>query len=136
MKRARHVSKYKRGPPPKKNPLKLSSGGQVHCCTSSLSYMSILETHLYQCTGWHCCERLGTASVNFYVFRNSFNVFAHFMMGDLHVHLTILCWVFSNFWPKMAWSWCPNLSIYQISPQVTFFFVSPEEKSPPKETFC
>ena len=96
--------------------------------------MSILGTHLYQCTNWHCCERLRSASVNFFkdfiylflergreeeregenhqcvvashtatgdplvhkpsfnplshnsqvnFFKDFFNVFAHFMMGDL-----------------------------------------------------
>ena len=42
--------------------------------------MSVLGNHLYQCTSWHCCERLHLASVNFS--EDSFNAFAHFMMGD------------------------------------------------------
>ena len=40
--------------------------------------MSVLGTHPYQRTGWHCCERLCLASVNF--FEDSFRVFAHFKM--------------------------------------------------------
>ena len=34
---------------------------------------------------WCGCERLCSASVNF--FEASFSVFSHFMMGDLRVHL-------------------------------------------------
>ena len=53
------------------------------------TYTSILTgslgTHLYQCTSWHCCERLHLASVNF--FEDPFTMFAHFMMGDLQAHL-------------------------------------------------
>ena len=47
--------------------------------------MRVLGTHLYQYTNWHCCERLHLDSVNF--LEDSFNTFAHFMMGDLQTHL-------------------------------------------------
>ena len=47
--------------------------------------MSVLGTRLYQYTNWHCCERLHLDSVNF--LEDSFNTFAHFMMGDLQTHL-------------------------------------------------
>ena len=43
---------------------------------------------LYQCTSWHCCERLRSASVN--IFEDSFNMFAHFVMGGLQAHLPTL----------------------------------------------
>ena len=42
------------------------------------------------------------------------------MMGDLQVHLTTVCWVFSSFWPKTAWSLCPTLPIQLISPSDFF----------------
>ena len=31
--------------------------GGTHVAQASSS-VSVLETHLYQCTSWHCCERL------------------------------------------------------------------------------
>ena len=55
-------------------------------------------------------------------------------MGDLWVHLPMLCWVFT-FFPK-AWLMCPTIHIHPILPWVTFFFVSPDEKSPQSEMFC
>ena len=58
-------------------------------------------THLYQRTSWHCFGKLCSASVHF--FYDSFNVFAHFMRGDFWAHLLTTHWVFSSFWPKMAW---------------------------------
>ena len=95
--------------------------------------MSILGNHLYQCSSWHCCKRLCLASVNF--FEDSFNVFAHVMMGDLWVCLLAPCWVFSSFGPKTAWPSGPNLPIHPILPWETFF-CSPEWKSPEIEIFC
>ena len=76
------------------------------------------RTHLYQCTSWHCCERLYTASVHFF-FWDPFNT--HFMTGGLWVHLLISRWVFSSFWPKTAWTLCPTLPIHPISPQQLLF---------------
>ena len=55
------------------------------------------------------------------IFEDSFNTFAHFLMGDLQAHLPTPCWVFSSFWPKMAWPPCPILLIHPISHQATFF---------------
>ena len=63
-------------------------------------------------------------------------IFAHIMMGDLHVHLSILSWVFSSFWPKKEWPPYPTLPIHLISPWANILFVSPDEKSPPRGTFC
>ena len=75
---------------------------------------------VYQCTSWRWfCQRLGSASVSFFL--KNLNAFAHFMMGDLWVHLPTLCWVFSILGPKTAWPLCPTLPIHPISPQVTFF---------------
>ena len=61
--------------------MELSSGGQAPGSTGFSQQLGVLGTHLYQCTSWHCSERPHSASVNF--FEDSFNVFAHFMMGDL-----------------------------------------------------
>ena len=41
-----------------KNP-ESSSGGQAPCSTGFPRCISVLGTHLYQCTSWHCCEKLG-----------------------------------------------------------------------------
>ena len=63
------------------------------------------------------------------------NVFAHFMMSDLRVHLLILCCVFRGFWAKTAQSPCWTHPIHPILPRPTFF-VSPDEKIPQRETSC
>ena len=42
----------------------LLEGGAL-CSTGFPLWMSVLGTHLYQCTRWRCCERLCSASVNF-----------------------------------------------------------------------
>ena len=66
----------------------LSSGGQAHCSTDFPRWLNVLGIHLDQCTSWHCCERLHSAAVNFFFFlEDSFNACAHFMRGDLRVHL-------------------------------------------------
>ena len=79
-----------------------------------------LGTHLDQGTSWHCCERLHSASVNFF-FEDSLNTFAHFMMGDLRAHLPTPHWLFSSFWPKTGWSPCPTCPIYPILPWANVF---------------
>ena len=43
----------------------LSSGGQAPCSAGFPLQVSVLGTHLYQCTN-RCCERLCSASVNFF----------------------------------------------------------------------
>ena len=47
-------------------------------------------------------------------------MFAPFMMSNLWVHLPTLWWMFSSFWPKMAWPPCPTLPIHPILPRVNF----------------
>ena len=69
------------------------------------------------------------------LFGDSFNVFARFIMGDLQVHLPTPRWVFSSFWPKMAWLQCSTFSIHRISSQATFFGF-PGWKNPERGTFC
>ena len=104
---------------PKK--LELSSGDQAPCGTGFPFYLSVLGTHLYQCTSWPCFERLHLASVNF--FEDSFNTFAHLMMDDLWAHLPTLHWVFSSFWPKMAWPCAPPSLFSQPQGLVFFCFL-------------
>ena len=71
-----HMEKYE-GVPKK---MRLSSGGQAPCSMGFPHSVSVLGAHLYRRTSWHCCERLHSASVNF--FEDSFNAFAYFLMGD------------------------------------------------------
>ena len=66
-------------------------------------------------------------------FEESFNTFAHFMMGELQVHLPMLCWVSSSFLSK-TWPPCSTLPIHLISPQVTYFIFL-DEKSPQSKAF-
>ena len=77
--------------------------------------MSVLGTHLYQCTSWHCCERRYVASVNFFW---RLNEFAHFTVGDLQTHLPTLRWVFSSFrWDNICYNmggpWKPYATLSQ-----------------------
>ena len=96
-------------------------------------WLRFLGTHLYHCTSW-CCERLCLASVNF--FEDSFNAFFHVMMGDLRAHLPTLRWVFASFWQKNCTTPVPHLPYSPVLLQSDFFFVSLDEKSPQRKTFC
>ena len=73
--------------------------------------------------------------------------FCEFFLKSLSTRLPISWWVIyklprphhavlSRFWPKTAWPPCPTLPIHPFSPWATFLFVSPDEKSPQRETFC
>ena len=44
-------------------------------------------------------------------FEDSFNMFAHSMMGDLGAQLLTYHWVFGSFWAKPTWPLCPTLPI-------------------------
>ena len=57
------LRKHMMGEPPK---LKLFSGEQVPCNIGFPGYVSVLGNHLYQCTSWHCYERLCLASANLF----------------------------------------------------------------------
>ena len=90
--------------------------------------MSALGTHLCECTSWRCCVRLCEAVFGFseFFFEDYFSSFAHFLMGDLQAHLPTLHWVFSSFWPKMAWPPCPtlpNLLYGELAPEWLFYFI-------------
>ena len=102
------------------------------CSTGFPCYVNVLGTHLYQCTNWHCYERLHLVSVNFFL--RLFQL-AQFIVGDLQAHLPTPHSVFNSCWPKMTWPQCPTLPIHTILPQDTFF-VSLGKKSPQRETFC
>ena len=68
--------------------LHMSSGGWAPCSTVFFHQVSVLGTHLHQRANWCYCERLCSASVNFFL---RLNAFAHFVMGDLRMHLLTLC---------------------------------------------
>ena len=102
-------------------------------CSTEFPLSLCSRNHLNQCTSWHCCERLHLASVN--IFEDFLNIFVHFMMGNLWVHLPTLHWVFSSFWPKTIWPPSPTIPIHQISPWATFFGF-PKGKSPQREMVC
>ena len=80
---------------------------------------------------------LGEAAYSFseFFFEDSPNVFAHFMMGDLQAHLPTQHCV-QQFSPKMAGPPCPTLPTPDLTPRDFFLFVSLEEKSLQRETFC
>ena len=120
-----------RGVPPK---MGLSSGGEVPCSIGFPCWVSVLGTYLYQCTSWWCCERLHSASVNL-----SWRLwaFAHFMMCYLRAHLPTQHWVFSSFWPKMAWPLYPIPPYWpHLTPKWLFFVVSVDENIPQRKMFC
>ena len=53
-------------PPPKKPWIYLLEGGPLVVQASPPPQVSVLGTHLDQCASWRCCERLRSASVNFF----------------------------------------------------------------------
>ena len=111
--------------------LKLSSAGQVPCTTGFL-HSGVLGSYLDQCASWWCCERLHSASVNF-CWR--LHAVAHFMVGDLWVHLPTLHWVFSSIWQKNWHDPHAPPSLFTWSHPRATFFVSLDEKSPQKDMF-
>ena len=96
-------------------------------------YQCIIMKYIYQLQGvmkkpWNYLLEGGPLVVQasqsrfgFSEFFWSLNTFAHFMMGDLQVHLTTLHWVFSSFWPKMAWLSCPTFPIHWSCSEQPFF---------------
>ena len=108
----------------------LSSGGWSPCSTGFPHYVRVLGTHLYQCTSWHCCERLHSASLNFF----------------LKMHSLISWWViYEHTCPHHA-ECSPVFDQKQHDPHVPpslltrlpkDFLPCPEGKiSPQRETFC
>ena len=123
------------GGPKKNNYLLESRPLVVQASSTALQGVSVLGTHLYQCTAGVV---RGCVRFQWNFFGDSFNVFAHFMMGDLWAHLPTLLSV-GSFWPKTTWYPCPTLPIHLLSLQMTFFFAYFSvwmNKSPQKETFC
>ena len=99
--------------------MELSSGGWAPSGTGFPQKMSVLGTHLDQCTSWHCCERLCSASVNFFFF------------WKLLMCLPISWWViYESTWPKRTeWSavfdqkWHDSFLTHPISPEQFFLFL-------------
>ena len=95
--------------------------------------MSVLGTHLYQCTSWRFCERLHSASVN--VFWRLFQ-FVHFRMDDIWALLPTPCWGSAVFEHKWHDHHAPA-SLFTQSRLSEFFFLFPlDEKNFQRETFC
>ena len=101
--------------------------------------VSLLGAHMYHCTGWHCCERLPLALVNF-LLSTQYGCPFHdgwFRSAPSHTALSV-----QQCLPKRAWPLCPSLPIHPILPQAfclfvcLICFVSPDEKSPQRATFC
>ena len=85
--------------------------------------MSVLETHLYQCTSWHCCERLHLTSVNF--FWSLFEHICPFRDGrsistSAHTVLSV-----QKFLTKNGMTPVPTLLIHPILTQEMFFVCFP-----------
>ena len=95
--------------------------------------MSVLGTHLYQCASWRCCERLCSASVNFF-----WRLFQHvcpfhdgwFMSTPAHTALGVQqCLIKNSMTPVPHPPYSPDLTLSN-------FFCLSDEKSPQMETFC
>ena len=65
---------------------------------------------------------------------DSFDAFVHFTMGDLWAHLPTPCWVFSSFWPKMAWPPC-LIPLFTRSHLKWLLFLFPQMKKSSKGNF-
>ena len=108
---------------PKKNP-ELSSGGWAPCSTGFPRQVVVLGTHLYQCTSWHCCEKLHSASVNF--FENSFNICplhdGWFTSTPAHTALSVQQFLTKISMNPMPHPLCSPLCSFRISPWMTFFY--------------
>ena len=91
--------------------------------------MSVLGTHLRQCTNWCFCERLCLASVNFFL--KILNVFVYFMMGDMNApgHSALCSTVFDQKWHGHHAS--PSLFI-RFHPKQHFFCLFPWTKKSSK----
>ena len=110
----------------------LSSGGWTPYSTGFPCYVTFIGTHLYQCTTWHCCERLHSASVNF------FEDFQHicpfhggcYMSAPAHTVLTVQQFLTKNGMTLMPHPpYSPNLVPSNYFPPM-------DEKGPERETFC
>ena len=109
----------------------LSPGGQVPCSTGFPHEVSVLGTHLYQCTSWRCCERMHLALV--ISFEKSFSVFAHFMIDDLE-----------HTWPPCTECLAvfdqnqhdPPMPHLPYSPNLSPSDTPALKKNPQRETFC
>ena len=99
-----------------KNP-ELSSGGWAPCSAGFPQYVSVLGIHLYQCTSWHCFERLRSASVNFFWRLSALLISWWVIYKRTCPHP---CWRLSSCWAKTTWPPCLTFTIRLISPRVTF----------------
>ena len=117
----------------KKN-LELSSGGWAPCSIGFPSEVSVVGTHLYPCTSWWCCEKLCSASVNF--FRRLFQCICPFHDGWFTSTSDRTVLSVQQFLTKNSMT--PMFHLPH-SPHLTprnFFFVFLGVKSPQRKTCC
>ena len=108
-------------------------GGSNKMKFSSGVWVSVLGTHLQQWTSWHCCERLCLASVSFFLTTRQVCPFHErcFTSTPAHTTLSVQQCLTKNHMTPMLYPPClPDLSLRD------FLFVSLDEKSPQRETFC
>ena len=89
--------------------------------------LTTCESNMSKYMSWYGCERLHLASVNF--FEDSFNAFAHFMMGDLCAHLPTPAEC-SVVFDKNGVSPMPHPPYTPDLTPKRLFFVFPDEKRP------
>ena len=94
--------------------------------------MSVLGTHLYQCTSWCCCERLHLASVIFFFLKTKHACPFHdgwFMSSPDHTVLSVRQFLIKNRVNPAHPRYSPNLapSDFYLFPQM--------KKSAQRETF-
>ena len=108
--------------------LELSFGGRAPCSTGFPQEVSVLETHLYQCTSWCCCERLHSTSRNF--FWRLFQSICPFYDGWFTSVPAYAMLSVQQFLTKNVMT--PHLppSLLTGSHPKQLFFVSPHKKSP------
>ena len=111
--------------------LELSSGGRTSCSTG---FPGLAECSRNPSVSMFHLVLLWKAVVGFREF--SLRLFQHvypFHHGWFQVYLPTTHWVFSLFWPKMAWTPCLILLIHMFWPSRDSFFVSLDEESPQRE---
>ena len=89
------------------------------CSTGIPHEVSVLGTHLYQCTSWCCCERLFLSSVIFLNFLNAVPISSWVIYKITCSHLIECSAVFDQ---KCHDPLCPTLTTHLISPWAKFFF--------------
>ena len=113
--------------------LELSSGGQATRSTGFPHWVSVLGTHLYQCTNWWCCERLHL--VWWVLFEESLNVCPFYTGWFTSAAVyTMLC-VEQFFYQNQNDPHAPPSLFTWFQPKWLFVFFSSMKKTPQREMF-